>query len=347
MASEPHPSSTTIPADPTVDPPSKPSTPSSPRPSSSTVAKLRTLLLRYIAYLARTADRTLVRLSTLLSNPASTDALLGTTSYTLSLIRAILSRLLEHRLATFASAIAEKAEDVLLPGETIIATLPAPAHTHLLTQIIGATKALSAVIDDYRVFVRLWGLVGLYMWARSAYHTPSDKNDNPSPNKARKERVLRTLEWAEIASLVGFQVLENGAYLASKGVLTGRAWTGEEGSRKEARWWMWSCRFWAVYVALELARLGIERYYGTAEHDALTEEEKRALGDGEKEGKLLLEERQRKNRLWWRDMVSNLGYMPMTLHWSVEEGLLRDWGVGILGVVAGGALLVDAWGKTA
>jgi hypothetical protein len=51
--------------------------------------------------------------------------------------------------------------------------------------------------------------------------------------------------------------------------------------------------------------------------------------------------------VWWKDVVSNLAYAPMTLHWLMERGLLSDWGVGACGMVAGGALLVDAWRKTA
>lgn len=37
----------------------------------------------------------------------------------------------------------------------------------------------------------------------------------------------------------------------------------------------------------------------------------------------------------------------MTLHWSVEEGLLSELQVGVFGTIAGGALLADAWRKTA
>jgi len=353
MASTPHPSSTTVPANPSAKPPPSPSEPPSRRPQQTVLSRLRILLLRYIFYLARTTDRTLVRLSTLLSNPASTDALLATTSYALSLVHAVLSRLVERRLASLASTIAEKAEDVLLPVETLVATLPALEQTHILTQLAGATKAISAVIEDYRIFARLWGLVGLYVWARSTYRTPLPTTTDAGTSK-NKERLLRTLVWAEIASLVAFQVLENGAYLASKGVLTSKKWTGEEGIRRETLWSMYSCRFWAAYVALELVRLGIERYYrpqGSSTQAPPTEDEKRVMGDGEKEGKLREEEKRRHRKkedwCWWRDLVSNLGYMPMTLHWSVKEGLLGDWGIGVLGFVAGGALLVDAWEQTA
>jgi hypothetical protein len=75
------------------------------------------------------------------------------------------------------------------------------------------------------------------------------------------------------------------------------------------------------------------------------------VGDGEKEDKLRVEQERReaqsKSFTWWKDLVSNVAYAPMTLHWSVEEGLLSNVQVGVCGMVAGGAMLADAWRKTA
>ncbi|RMZ71171.1 peroxin 11c [Pyrenophora seminiperda CCB06] len=171
-------------------------------------------------------------------------------------------------------------------------------------------------MSDYRVFMRLWGMVGLYTWARATYSEPLPQDAE------RKDKVLRALTWTSIASCVGSSVLENGAYLSSKGALTTDGWVGEAGKKRELKWWTWSARLWAAYV-----------------------------GDGEKEDKIERGEREKSRKLerwrWWKDFVSNIGYAPMTLHWSVEEGLLSELGVGACGMVAGGALLVDAWSSTA
>jgi hypothetical protein len=90
---------------------------------------------------------------------------LCTTSYTLTLIHALISRLLSRRLAAIAIAIAEKTDGILLPGETLIASLLALTSTKLIALIVGSSKALANTIADYRIFVRLWGNVGLYTWA--------------------------------------------------------------------------------------------------------------------------------------------------------------------------------------
>ena len=335
---EQHPESTTIPSDPTISAPgAQAEKPPQPPQRLSSIQKLRILLIRYLTKTAHSTDRNLIRLSKLLSTPSGTDVLLCTISYTLTLTRALLSRLLERRLASVATDIAEKADGILLPGETLIASLPAPTSTKLMAQVVGSSKALAETISDYRIFVRLWGVVGLYTWARGTYCAPL-----PADASA-KDRALRKLTWAAIASCVGFQVLENGAYLSSKGALTAASWTGEVGKARENQWWLWSSRFWAVYVGVELVRLGVVRYY--------TEEEAKVVDGGEKEDKIKLEERVREKEmergLWWKDLASNMAYAPMTVHWSMEKGLLSDWGVGACGMVAGGALLADAWRKTA
>jgi len=335
----PHP---TIPSDVLASPPSpEPNATPKPPPSRATlIQKLRFLLLRYAANSAHTADRTLVRLSTILSTPGGIDTILCTTSYTLTLLSALLSKILERRLTNIATDIASKADGILFPGETLIAEIPASTSTKRIAQIVGSSKALAEVISDYRVFVRLWGLVGLYTWARATYL-------EPLPQEAeRKDRILRALTWTSIASCVGSQILENGAYLSSKGALTTDGWVGEMGKKRELKWWTWSARFWAAYVGIELARLGVEHYY----FPSASAVGSNGQGDGEKDDKIEVEEIRKSRKLaswnWWKDFVSNIGYAPMTLHWSLEEGLLSEMGVGACGMVAGGALLVDAWSNT-
>jgi hypothetical protein len=333
------PESTTIPSSPLATPAAQPDKPSPPPQHLSNAQKLRFLLLARLKYTAHKTDRTLLRIAKLLSTPSGTDVLLCTTSYTLTLLRALLSRILERRLASVATAIASKADDILLPGETLVATLPTSSSTQLIAQVVGSSKVVADTIADYRIFVRLWGVLGLYTWARATYQDELPADATP------KQKTIRGLTWAAIASCVGFQVLENGAYLSSKGALTTASWTGDKGKARENQWWLWSSRFWAVYVGVELVRLGVARGW---------KEEKRVEsnnGGGEKEDKIREEERAKQEKLekwlWWKDLASNMAYAPMTVHWSLEQGLLSDWGVGACGIVAGGALLADAWRKTA
>lgn len=61
---------------------------------------------------------------------------------------------------------------------------------------------------------------------------------------------------------------------------------------------------------------------------------------GEKEEKI---QRRRESERWWRQVVANAAWAPLTLHWSVEGGVLGEGAVGALGMVAGGVALGEAW----
>lgn len=278
-----------------------------------------------------------MRLSALLSTPNGIDIVLSTTGYTLTLVYALGQQILDKQLTAAATDLADKAADIMLPGETLIATIPSSPSTKLLAQTVGSSKAIADLIADYRIFVRMWGLLGLYTWGRDIYLSPLPEG------ASRKDKFLRATTWAGISSLVIFQVLENGAYAASKGMLTSDSWAGDAGKKREMWWWSWSSRFWAVYVGCELLRLFVERTY--------REPRIETVGDGEKEDKLRAEQEKKvlydESFTWWKDLASNIGYAPMTLHWSMDETLLSELQVGVLGIVAGGALLVDTWRKTA
>jgi hypothetical protein len=61
---------------------------------------------------------------------------------------------------------------------------------------------------------------------------------------------------------------------------------------------------------------------------------------GEKEEKI---QRMQASARWWRQVVANAAWAPLTVHWSVEGGVLGDGAVGMLGMVAGGVALREAW----
>ena len=127
---------------------------------------------------------------------------------------------------------------------TLDKTLLTVSYTlHLLHSVLAKTPRLSvsrlttsltpltAIFDDFRVFLRLWGLLGIYSWGVSTYLTPPG------------DGIVRAITWGQVVTCALFQSLENGAYLAGKGVL---GWKKE----RIARAWVWSGRAWCAYVAL-------------------------------------------------------------------------------------------------
>lgn len=94
--------------------------------------------------------------------------------------------------------------------------------------------------------------------------------------------------------------------------------------RTETDLWLWSCRFWAAHVCLEFVRLYRERQLRLLQQEKEKCEEKTT---GVTEGGM--------GNKWWAELVMNLAYAPLTVHWSLEKGLgFRDVEIGYLGVIA-------------
>jgi RNAse (barnase) inhibitor barstar len=70
---------------------------------------------------------------------------------------------------------------------------------------------------------------------------------------------------------------------------------------------LWSCRFWAVYVILHIFHLIEDRKLLHRRH-ALIRKEK-GLSKEEKE------EMAQRWDAFWSEVVTNLGYLPLTIHW--------------------------------
>ena len=235
-------------------------------------------------------------------------------TYTLHFLHSQLERLTSRRLVQAADKLATHvsvtAPDALLPGENLIATIAAAPSSRLLR----ATKsiaALAALIDDVRVFLRLWGLLSIWSWAKSTWREPE------------KDKILKGVAWAQVGVNVLYQYLENGAYLASHGVL-------DFGEKKVANWYIWSSRFWMMHVILDLARLARVRVLTSGAKNRKSE----------KEDKM---EASTNDARWWRELYSNAAYFPLTIHWSLEDGWLGESWVGACGMIAGFLSLKETW----
>ncbi|KAK8220082.1 hypothetical protein M8818_000498 [Zalaria obscura] len=261
-------------------------------------------------HLLTRTDATTTHLSRLFSTPSGTDTTLLTLCYTLSLLSSALKRLQSLRLSTKRPLLA-----LLTPTPPTLSTLAA------------STTALSALIADYRIFARLWGLLAIYDWGRETYFSP------PS------DPVLRAAVWAQVAVNVAYQWYENLAYLAGKGVLRGR-WGGK---LREEWWWVLSSRFWMAHTALEGVRLLRVR-----ELRVRAEREAEAKGvKGERAGEEAERLRREEVRAWRRRFVVNAAWFPQTVHYSLPKGCLGDEALGLCGLVAGVLGIKQLWKDTA
>lgn len=305
---------------------SPPSFPPDPVPRKNNSALL--LLAR--------SDKFTARLLKVLATPGGTDRVLATVNYTLVLLSASLTSLLETRLRSITTALAADASSILLPGEKLVATIQPSRALARLARLATSSKTLANTISDHRVFVRLWGLLNMYAWGKSVYLSPSP------------DAGLRAIAYTQVAVNTVFQFLENRAYLAGKGVITRPA-------ASQTRDWIWSSRCWALHTSLEFVRLWRQRTLWAREDKVAATTvggSEKAVGEGawwnsDPEGAKAKAKRREDERLWKKDLLVNAAYFPMTLHWSREEPLLSQVMVGVLGLVAGATGLREVWRSTA
>lgn len=111
-----------------------------------------------------------------------------------------------------------------------------PSGRSRLVGLSARLKALVALIGDYRIFVRLWGMLGMWQWLRATLKAP--------PNDA----TVRIITYAQVTVNIIYQILENVAYLGGKKVLP-------VSSDRQNKYWLWSSRCWMAHVFLEFWRL--------------------------------------------------------------------------------------------
>jgi len=105
---------------------------------------------------------------------------------------------------------------------------------------------------------------------------------------------------------------------------------------------LWSCRFWAVYVVLHFAHLLEDRKLLKQRYNTLRKAKGTGLTPAEK-----FEMRQRWDA-FWSEVVINLGYLPLTIHWSLAKGLFKNEAlVGVFGLIAAVASFRTGWKATA
>lgn len=189
-----------------------------------------------------------------------------------------------------------------------------------------SAKNLGALSSDVRTFLRLWGLLKIYLGAKAAYLAPP------------KDGVLKLLSATQLASMAGYFWYENSAYLAGKGILRGPGFTPLElGSKMRKAIYLYGfylvLDFVRLYRVTQLARSG-PAPQKSAVPASLGGEKDVAVAD---EGALV--KRQVEERAWYKSLYTDLSYFPLTFHWGWEGGLIpppwSDLVVGALCTTAG------------
>lgn len=153
--------------------------------------------------------------------------------------------------------------------------------------------------------VVITGLLPIVQWLVSLERKP--------PPTRRLLTIERLQGWAMLA----YYPLEHLSYLVSHGVIPSKIPTIPSLFSSTVKYMtldpsvlgMWSCRFWAIYVALQFAHL--------REDKKLLQQQQRTLRKG-KGTSLSPAERQDLQERWdsyWSELIANVGYLPLTIHW--------------------------------
>ncbi|KAL8636761.1 MAG: hypothetical protein Q9228_005885 [Teloschistes exilis] len=320
----------------------------------------------------------------------SLDLTLATTSYTLSLIAAVLPR-----LSTISSTSASTSRQPINKKVDHLESL--------LTKAPVSLKRLSSVLSEARTTLRLFGLVGVYTSLHRTITSPP------------KDGMLNVIQWGQVIAGAVFQVCENIAFLGDKDIIISK----RLGAGQRGKLWKLCCQAWLAATFLELARIArdyslwqipkpepkwtrwgregsesskawarihernpTQKALGLtdeemAEIDAaeekipgsslkvleriretkpgpmgisMTEEEHEGLctagelDNAAEQSRMESEEAQR-DALPTKLMI-NAAYAPMTVHYSLDNGFMRDYEVSLCGLIASGLGLAEAWKRT-
>lgn len=157
----------------------------------------------------------------------------------------------------------------------------------------GHFASLYSIISEYRMFYRMYYTPATVKWALDLLLDNSNT-----------DCVLRVSDYVQAVAGVGYQVFEDFAYLAMKGVLPISA-------ARQMDLWVVACALWSVHVLLELLK---QAYF-------------RATG----------------KPVSLRTLFVNLAWAPLTVHWSTYTGLFGPGWVGLLGAAASWPPLVARW----
>ena len=287
-------------------------------------------------------DAFLSHLHRCIQTPAGVDTLLLFIGYTARLTAASLQAATGPAIQRSAQRLLAVIES-LPPKATLVlnsrALLPSPSVA-LLLRIAKRLKVLSGLLSEVRAFMRLFGLLNMYFYARglvlkrraASRALGEDEKKKKQPPPPPENRVEDTIAWAQLVMGVGFQVLENAVFLAGKGVL-------EMAPERQGRWARWSARFFGASVGTELGRLLYEA------HRRSRRTARERIGDK------TVAEAEAEERAWsasWRkSLLRNMAWAPLTVHWSLEQGFVSELAVGALGTIPGVIGVRDLWKRTA
>lgn len=212
---------------------------------------------------------------------------------------------LQHRMGT-RPAVTSSVSKVLEKLYDLI------SDSRMLWRFWGTSRAYSCLHGSSNG--RMSGLLPIFQWLTSLERSPPPT------------RALLNIERIQGWSMLLYYPLEHLYYLRSKGILPStlnislpllKTFTVQLNTLKLA---LWSTRAWLLYVVLQ---------FGHLKEDAkLLEQRTRTVS--KTKGEEAQSEKASLSRRWdalWSEFFSNVGNLPLSIHWCVNALMLRSYSI--------------------
>ncbi|WWC71443.1 uncharacterized protein I206_105399 [Kwoniella pini CBS 10737] len=230
-----------------------------------------------------------------------------------------------------------------------------------LVKLAEGWAKMGGSVGEARVVFRAFGLLPILTWLLSLHPNPLQSIPKLvySINKQGLAAFSspKTLPTLQALSLLLYYPLEHLTWLYSKGVIPLNA-------QRAAKAGLWSVRFWALYVLLDIYKLR-QTYSSLLQRTKLLRNSKPEIKEKEAEGYELSKSEQtpvqqsteedkitmkgaltKDWKVWKNDVMINAGYAPLTVHWSTPGGLWAHPLIGgSLGIMAAIGRLTAEWRK--
>ncbi|KAG4285075.1 hypothetical protein FPRO06_06335 [Fusarium proliferatum] len=184
------------------------------------------------------------------------------------------------------------------------------------TRAANCSRALCAMLDEWQIMNRLFGVLDLWKAARDLVRRVSSEQ---SAGKHVKKLDVG-IQVSQIFCLSSFHVSEAIGFLSSKGII-------KRSAKSEEKLTFLAIRSWAAFTMIEIGRLSLEWM------NAMQDKEKLATKTWKAK--------------WKSDMLQNLAWASVATHWSLRDGLIPEAFVSPLAVFATWSLVKDAWKNAA
>ncbi|KAF5568677.1 hypothetical protein FNAPI_50 [Fusarium napiforme] len=184
------------------------------------------------------------------------------------------------------------------------------------TRAANCSRALCAMLDEWQIMNRLFGVLDMWKAARDLIRRISAERSAGNP----LNKTDIGIQASQILCLSSFHVSEAISFLSSKGIL-------KRSAKSEEDLTFLAIRSWAAFTMIEIGRLSLEWMVIMQDKEKLATKTWKAK--------------------WKSDMLQNLAWASVASHWSLRDGLIPEAFVSPLAVFATWSLVKDAWKNAA